>query len=94
MNTASKISNQLGTRTPDMSIDWEIQPSLQHLVVRTDGAAPGWAETMPAEFDAIEEPVTFREPLEGLSMRDLNEPEIFRLFFGEAQAATASGARA
>ncbi|MEO5687410.1 MAG: hypothetical protein ABIR54_08610 [Burkholderiaceae bacterium] len=88
MNTVTKISNLLGKRTPDMSIDWEFQPSLQHLVVRTE-AAPGWAETMPAEFDAIDEPVSFREPLEGLSMRDINEPEIFRLFFGEPQAAAA-----
>ena len=90
MNTAFKISNRLGKRPPDMSIDWEFQPSLQHRVVRTD-ATPNWAETMPAAFDAIEEPVHFREPLEGLSMRDLDEPEIFRLFFGEAEAAGAAG---
>ena len=88
MNTAFKISNLLGKRTPDMSIDWECQPSLQHRVVRTE-ATPSWAETMPAELDGIDEPVLFREPLEGLSMRDINEPEIFRLFFGEAPAAVA-----
>ena len=93
MNTAFKISNLLGKRTPDMSIDWEFQPSLQHRVVRTD-ATPNWAETMPAAFDAIEEPVHFREPLEGLSMRDLDEPEIFRLFFGEPEAAAVSAPRA
>jgi hypothetical protein len=94
MTTAFKISNLMGKRTPDMTIDWEFQPSLQHRVVRTEeahGATPSWAETMPAAFDATPEPVAFREPLEGLSMRDIDEPEIFRLFFGEAEAA---GARA
>ena len=91
MNTAFKISNRLGKRPPDMSIDWEFQPSLQHRVVRTD-ATPNWAETMPAAFDAIEEPAHFREPLEGLSMRDIDEPEIFRLFFGDAEHAAAASA--
>ncbi len=92
MNNAFNISNRLGKRAPDMGIDWEFQPSLQHLVKRTESAqqeAPSWAETMPASFDATPEPVTFREPLEGLSMRDIDEPEIFRLFFGETPAPAA-----
>ena len=93
MNTAFNRSNPQATRSPDMSIDWEMQPSLQHLVVRHDGA-PAWAETMPAMFDGVDEPVSFREPLEGLSMRDLDEPEIFRLFFGEPEAAAVSAPRA
>ena len=71
-----------------MTIDWEFQPSLQHLVVRAD-ATPSWAETRPADFDALDEQVTFREPLEGLSMRDIDEPEIFRVFFGATEAARA-----
>ena len=92
MNTATKISTKLGKRTPDMTIDWEVQPSLQHLVVRTDAVqpeAPTWAETMPVAFDELQEPVTFREPLEGLSVRNIDEPEIFRVFFGEAESAAA-----
>jgi hypothetical protein len=92
MNNALKISNTLGKRTPDMSIDWEFQPSLQHRVVRTESVhqdAPTWAETMPAPFDSFNEPVTFREPLEGLSVRDIDEPEIFRVFFGEAEPVAA-----
>ena len=46
---------------------------------------------MPVPFDALQEPVSFCEPLAGLSMRDLDEPEIFRVFFGatETQAARA-----
>ena len=94
MNNAAKISTLLGKRTPDMSIDWEFQPSLQHLVKRADDGpqdAPIWAETMPATLESLSEPVTFREPLEGLSVRDIDEPEIFRVFFGqyETQAARA-----
>jgi len=94
MNNAFKISNLLGKRTPDMGIDWEVQPSLQHLVKRTESAyseAPTWAATMPASLEELTAPVTFHEPLEGLSVRDIDEPEIFRVFFGETAG---PGARA
>ena len=109
MNNALKTFSQ-GQRTPDMTIDWEVQPSMQHLVRRADEDsqyaptwavtmpvsfdmqdAPTWAETMPVPFEATREAVTFCEPLAGLAMRDLDEPEIFRVFFGETRAA---GARA
>ena len=92
MNNASKILAPRGSKAPDGGIEWEVQPSLQHLVVRTDAAyhdAPNWAETMPVSFDSLNEPVKFREPLEGLSVRDIDEPEIFRVFFGEAAPAAA-----
>ena len=86
MNHAAKIS-LMGQRTPDMSIAWEATPSLQHLVVRSDatpraGDAPTWAETMPVSLEAMSAPATFSEPLEGLSVRDIDEPEIFNVFFG------------
>ena len=92
MNNAAKISTLLGQRKPDMSIDWEFQPSLQHLVKRAEDAPQDgstWAETMPVPFEAMNEPVTFREPLQGLSVRDIDEPEIFRVLFGEAEAPAA-----
>ena len=95
MNTALKISNLLGQRAPDMGIDWEFQPSMQHLVRRTDSApqdTPTWAETMPATLDSFNEPVTFREPLEGLAVRDIHEPEIFLAFFGDKAGANAARA--
>jgi hypothetical protein len=44
---------------------------------------------MPVTFDELQEPVKFREALEGLSVRDIDEPEIFRVFFGDADRATA-----
>ena len=94
MNTAANITPLQGKRTPDMSIAWEAQPSLQHLVVRADDPhqdvdVPTWAETMPVSLEAMNAPVVFREPLEGLAVRDIDEPEIFRVFFGEPVAAQA-----
>lgn len=89
MNNALKTFTLQGQRAPEMSIDWEMQPSLHHLVRRVDDQpadAPTWAETLPVPFEATPEPVTFCEPLQGLSMRDLDEPEIFRVFFGETRA--------
>ena len=93
MSNAFNISKILAKRVPDMGIDWEFQPSLQHLVVRPEAASrdtPTWAETMPASFDEINEPVTFRETLEGLAVRDIHEPEIFLAFFGDTAAANAA----
>ena len=92
MNNAIHSSSPRVPRTPDMGIDWEIQPSLQHLVRRTDEAAhdvPTWAETMPVSLEAMNAPAVFREPLEGLSVRDIDEPEIFQVFFGDAAAPAA-----
>ena len=88
MNSAYKISTLRGQPAPDAGIDWEFQPSLQHRVVRVDAAprsAPMWAETMPAPLGGVGEAPPFREALEGLSMREMHEPEIFRVFFGDAQ---------
>jgi hypothetical protein len=92
MNNLLRTPSPRSPRTPDMGIEWEIQPSLQHLVRRTDDAphdAPTWAETMPVSLEAMNTPATFREPLEGLSVRDIDEPEIFKVFFGDAAAPAA-----
>jgi hypothetical protein len=88
MNTAATPTPLHGKRMPDMSIAWEAPPSLQHLVVRTDetGGVPTWAETMPVTLEAMSAPAEFREPLEGLSVRDIDEPEIFNVFFGASPA--------
>jgi hypothetical protein len=87
MNNAFNMSSLNGKRTSDVGIDWEFQPSLHHLVVRPEPArrdAPMWAETMPAALESLREPDPFHEPLQGLSIREVHEPEIFKLFFGEA----------
>jgi len=91
MNHATTISPLMGKRTHDMSIAWEAPPSLQHRVVRNDAvqhddAAPVWAVTMPADLEPTRAPEPFREPLQGLSVRDIDEPEVFNVFFGGAAA--------
>ena len=87
-NALNKVPTQLGKRMPDMSIAWESLPSLSHLLERREAAAhdaPVWAETMPLSFDAMQLSSPFHEPLEGLSIREVNEPDIFKVFFGDAQ---------
>jgi hypothetical protein len=42
-----------------------------------------WDPTRPAELDPVPIPTEpFREALKGLAVREVREPEIFRLFFG------------
>lgn len=81
------------------AIEWEELPSMadslhQRLVVlgQRHGAAQDsgfdWERTQVSDFDALppqSEP--FREALEGLVMREVVEPDVFRHFFGAEQAA-------
>jgi hypothetical protein len=67
------------------AIEWEELPSLAGVAARSDvrHGAPAWSVTMPAQLaDAISESTPFREPMRGLVMREVNEPELFRHFFG------------
>jgi hypothetical protein len=41
-----------------------------------------WDNTMPATFEPAPVSQPFREPLEGLSTREVIEPDVFRHFFG------------
>jgi hypothetical protein len=80
------------------AIEWEELPSLsdtleQRLINPESGKARpivpsvlggAWDHTMPAELDVLPPPTAFRETLEGLSIREVYEPELFRHFFGEA----------
>lgn len=55
---------------------------------RTTGAAAAeaeqrWTRTQAAEFDALPlSDAPFRETLDGLAMREVSEPAVFRYFFG------------
>jgi hypothetical protein len=94
MNHPSKISAFQAKRTPDMSIEWEAPPSLSHLLNRREAERedlPVWAETMPASLDMLQPaPGAFHEALEGLAVREVDEPEIFRALFGAQAAASAA----
>ena len=67
------------------AIEWEEMPKL---AVRRTGeeheGGAAWKNTMPASLmDTIAPPKPFREALDGLSMREVDEPEIFQHFFGK-----------
>ena len=53
---------------------------------RTGSFAPTagspWDSTRPAELESVAPSAPFREPLQGVAMREVNEPDIFRHFFG------------
>jgi hypothetical protein len=87
--SASPASNHSG------AIEWEELPSLadslrQRLVVRGrpgdfgDSSSFGtavWDNTMPASLEVVFEPEPFRETIQGMSTREVREPEVFRHFF-------------
>ncbi len=78
------------------AIEWEELPSLAgSLAERRQAAAQAsnpafgrsefgaaWSATMPAALDPLREPEPFRETLNGMAMREVHEPEVFRHFFG------------
>ncbi len=41
-----------------------------------------WNVTLPAALSAAPESTPFREAMQGLVMREVSEPEVFRHFFG------------
>ena len=94
MNNSTRFFSQRSQRAQDMSIEWEALPSLSHLLDRREAAAqdlPTWADTLPVTLDMLEPARPFHEPMQGLEVREMTEPDIFRAFFGQAQQA--NGAR-
>lgn len=70
------------------AIEWEELPSLsarlralKPSVAGAVASAP-WDATRPAELDTHSAPMPFREPLQGMAVRETSEPDIFRHFFG------------
>jgi hypothetical protein len=45
-------------------------------------AGTPWDSTRPAELEAAIESSPFREPIDGVAMREVLEPDVFRHFFG------------
>ena len=75
-----------GLRPPAAgAIEWEELPSLVGSLAKRVAAlhqAP-WDATRPAELDVLTPPSQpFREPVNGLSIREVLEPDVFRHFFG------------
>lgn len=71
-------------------IEWEELPSMGRRVsIRqpdfgpTSGFGMTWAATAPVELDALPPSQPFREAVEGLATREVNEPDVFQHFFGD-----------
>jgi len=79
------------------TIEWEEMPSLAPRMVpmnmhpapprpapRTEASDfnSAWGVTMPADLDTSPQPTPFRETSRGLVTREMNEPELFKHFFG------------
>lgn len=65
-------------------IDWELLPSLRAAVrLPWRRADPTWQETIVSDFDASALCSVFEEVMPGLAVREVNEPEIFQMFFGQ-----------
>jgi hypothetical protein len=70
---------------PAGAIEWEELPSLAGSLAKRIVAATSrpWDSTRPAELDSAGVPSQpFREPVDGLAIREVNEPDVFRHFFG------------
>lgn len=81
------------------ALEWEDLPSLSDSLAQrlirlgerhsaTSRSVPtgGWAPTLPAELEPPMRSQPFREPLEGLAVREVTEPDVFRHFFGTGSA--------
>ena len=66
-------------------IEWEELPSLAGRLDST-GANPAghtvWDSTRPAELEPAVASGPFREPFDGVAIREVVEPDVFRHFFG------------
>ena len=52
-------------------------------------SAHAWDNTRPAELEPMRAPQPFHEPFNGLAIREVNEPDVFRHFFGSLHPADA-----
>jgi hypothetical protein len=66
------------------AIEWEELPSLAGTLAKRSATATNgpWDATRPAELDVPVLSQPFREPVDGLAIREVNEPDVFRHFFG------------
>ncbi len=77
------FSHAFHVPVPIGGIEWEELPSLVQRV-RPSLATAGvpWDATRPAALEPMSVSQPFREPLEGVAIREVMEPDVFRHFFG------------
>ena len=76
MNFASVAS------IPVRVVEWELLPSLRGALAKRRSRQPAWQDTQPSEMDLPQPSGPFEEVLPGLAVREVNEPDIFQIFFG------------
>lgn len=54
---------------------------------RAAAAGQPWDATRPAELEPAAPSKPFREPMQGMAIREVEEPDVFRHFFGALPAA-------
>jgi hypothetical protein len=69
----------LGTRHRDAVV---AARSRAAVFERAAESVQAWDSTRPADFEPARASQPFHEPLEGLAIREVNEPDLFRHFFG------------
>ena len=69
---------------PAGAIEWEELPSLAGSLAQRIAAAHAnpWDATRPAGLDVTAPSQPFREPVDGVAIREVTEPDVFRHFFG------------
>jgi hypothetical protein len=79
-----KLKPLFPAATPVDAIEWEELPSLPASAVRaaSNHGAPVWNPTMPAALEQSTPSTPFREEMRGLVTREVNDPDLFRHFFG------------
>ena len=97
----SAYRNIAALALPD-AIEWEELPSLARTVAErrqmsTDTAASraftpstfgnAWSATQRGDLHDLPEPQVFHEPVRGLAVREVHEPDVFSHFFGETSIA-------
>jgi len=95
-HTAHPLAPRYPASAPKDTIEWEEMPSFAPRLVPMDAQRPAqpmlrtqasdfntaWGVTMPAHLDTTPQPTPFRETIRGLVTREMNEPDLFKQFFG------------
>ena len=78
------FSHAFRAAAPAGTIEWEELPSLAQRVrpLASSPAGTVWDTTRPAELERPAPSQPFREPLKGVAIREVLEPDVFRHFFG------------
>lgn len=95
---ANPLASRYPTVNSNDAIEWEEMPSIAPRMVQMDlrpaTAKPvvmrtqatdfntAWGVTMPAHLEPTSQPAAFHEAIRGLVTREVDEPELFKHFFG------------